>query len=436
MKGLIYKTKQISKRLLPTLVKNAYYAAFPLVGSLVYGFASRKIKIIGVTGTDGKSSTVIFLSHILKKAGYKVGHFSSVSYSEGEEEKVNGFKMTMPGRFFLQRFIKKLVDNKCDFAVIEVTSEGIKQKRHKFINFDAAVITNLNPEHIESHGGFDNYKSAKKELFKGIAPSYKKGIPKTLIINGDYENIRDFAECEADKIVKFGSTGDVDLKVEFIEQSVSNSTFKLIWKNHTSTLKIVSGGPFIIQNIVAAVAAALALGVDFDKCTEAVKSISNPPGRFQIVSLDPYMIVDYAHTTAAVEMLLSFIRKSWAGEIIHVFGAAGGGRDKWKRPLLAQISEKYSDFSILTEENSFDEPTINIINDIKKGFKNSSHYEIVERREDAVLRAIQISKNLERPLVLLTAKGSETVIAGPNGTKRPYNEAQYISCILNDTYTK
>jgi UDP-N-acetylmuramoyl-L-alanyl-D-glutamate--2,6-diaminopimelate ligase len=122
---------------------------YPFIGNLLYGKPSRKIKLIGITGTDGKSSSVIFTVKILKEAGYKVGYFSSVSYSDGEHEYPNTFKMTMPGRLFLQNFLKRLVDNGCEYAVLEVTSEGIQQKRHLYMDFDIVLLTNIQQEHIE-----------------------------------------------------------------------------------------------------------------------------------------------------------------------------------------------------------------------------------------------------------------------------------------------
>lgn len=431
-----YLLKKRIKKILPTPVRNFYYALFPFFGNIIYRNPSNKIKIIGVTGTDGKSSTVIFLAKILKDAGYKVGHFSSVFYSDGNTEKVNGFKMTMPGRFFLQKFLRRLVDNKCDFAVIEVTSEGIKQKRNLFINFDVAVVTNITPEHTEAHGGFENYRKCKRELFYNIAKYSNKEIQKTLVINADDPNCTDFDKGKADIIFRYGTSNYADLKLVEGSASLQECRIKILFKGNIYELSAPAGGPFIISNLMSAISAALSLHISIDQCIKSAQSLKNPPGRFEVIKKKPFVIVDYAHTVAAVEKVLSFIKENWSGSIIHVFGAAGGGRDKWKRPLLAKLSEKYADYSILSEENSFDEPTFEILEQIKSGFTHLDRVETVIKREDAVEKAIQISKKYHNPMIIFTAKGSETVIAGPNGGKRPYNEASYIQCVLDKNYTK
>ena len=204
LKDKMFLFKKTLRNHLPKSVLSLYFIFYPIVGNILFGKPSRKIKLVGITGTDGKSSTVIFTANLLRDAGYKVGYFSSVSYSEGFEDKPNTFKMTMPGRFFLQRFLRTLVNNNCDIGVIEVTSEGIKQKRNLCIDFDIVLITNLKPEHTESHGGFENYKLTKATLFKNLHKTYKKGLPKTIIVNADDPIAKEFSRYKSEKIISFG----------------------------------------------------------------------------------------------------------------------------------------------------------------------------------------------------------------------------------------
>src|SRR3990167_6100292 len=160
--------KELVKKFIPKFALNIYHYKLALLGAFLFGFPGKdkNIKIIGITGTSGKSTTIDFVCRILEEAGFKVASFSSVRFRIGDREWKNELKMTMPGRMKVQKFLRQAVNEKCQFAVLEITSEGIMQSRHRFINFDTAVFTNLSPEHIESHGGFENYRNAKLKLFK------------------------------------------------------------------------------------------------------------------------------------------------------------------------------------------------------------------------------------------------------------------------------
>ncbi|MFA5755192.1 MAG: Mur ligase family protein, partial [Candidatus Paceibacterota bacterium] len=184
------------RKYIPNFIISIYHFLISLMGAIIYNFPGNKIKVIGITGTNGKSTVVNITSEILKEAGYKVASSSSIVFKIGDIEEENKMKMTMPGRFTLQKFLRKAVNQKCDYVIIEVTSEGIKQYRHCFINFDVVGITNLTPEHIEAHKGFDNYKKAKGELFKAC-----KNIH---IINED-DNYKDyFLSFPAKKTITYG----------------------------------------------------------------------------------------------------------------------------------------------------------------------------------------------------------------------------------------
>jgi UDP-N-acetylmuramoyl-L-alanyl-D-glutamate--2,6-diaminopimelate ligase len=338
--------------------------------------------------------------------------------------------MTMPGRFFIQKFLANLIKNKCDFAVLEVTSEGIKQKRHLFIEFDIVVCTNIKPEHIESHGGFAHYKQAKSRLFNNLKRGSHKKLEKIIIVNNDDTETRSFLVYDADKKITYGFGDQNSIRGKIVKSSLSENVMRISGKDDI-IIKLNNGGPFVLENALAAMAVAYSLDIDIAIVKQALEAGSLIPGRFEIVSKNPYIIVDYAHTVAAVEKILSFVRHQWTGTIIHMFGAAGGGRDKWKRPKLAELSEKYTDFSILTEENSFDEPIENILEDILNGFRNKERVKIIPKRKEAAAEAIKRSD--DATLLLCTGKGSETVIAGPLGRKIPYNEKETIWQLLKSS---
>lgn len=425
----LYCIKKWLKKILPQQILKIYYLLFPFIGCILFAFPSHKIRIIGVTGTDGKSSVVIFISRILREAGYRVGFSSSIFFGDGEKEYLNEKKVTMPGRFFIQQFLKRLVKNKCQYAVIEVTSEGIKQQRHRCIDFDCLIITNITKEHIESHGGFENYKKAKAEIFQNLKFTFSKGVPKTIIVNADCPESIKFLQYPANRKLKFGiRERSADVKATIIHNDLEKTEFFL--SDNKESIKITPPlyGPFIVENVLAAATIARAFGIEFSIIKSAIERIQLIPGRFEIISRKPFVIVDYAHTVFAFKKLLEYLRNYYQGRIIHVFGAAGGIRDKWKRPVLGKLSEKYTNFSILTEENSFDEPTEKILEEIKKGFQDLSRVLIIPVRQEAIKKAISLMKKDD--LLLVTGKGCETVIVGPFGRKTPYNDKETILSLL------
>lgn len=419
------------KKILPPFILKGYYLFFPFFGNLIFKFPSEKIPLIGITGTDGKSSTVLITKEVLKKAGYKVGFTSSVLFGDGNKEYTNERKVTMPGRFFLQKFIKELVDNGCNFGIIEVTSEGIKQERCRLINFDIVVFTNITPEHIESHGGFEKYKEAKYQIFRNLYKNRKKkkDVSKIIIINNDCFICQSVLEYSADLKITFGFNQKADIQGKLLKSTFEKNEIFIRSSQEEITIQSRLGGPFIAENILASAAIVQALKIPLNLFKNAVEKINDIPGRFEIISKKPFIIVDYAHTVAAVRKLLKFCRMNWRGEIIHIFGAAGEIRDKWKRPVLGQLSEFYTDFTILTEENPFEEPNEKILNEIKMGIQDQKRVLIIPSRKEAIQKGISLMK--ENSLLLITGKGCEEVIVGPFGKRTPHNDKKVVLSILN-----
>lgn len=403
--------KTLIKKFIPDFLLGWYHFKMAFLGAFLYGFPSKKIIVIGVTGTDGKSTTVNLIAKVLEEAGFKTALMSSISFRIGEKEWQNKLKMTMPGRFSIQKFLKQAIKEKCKYAVLEVSSEGIKQYRHKFIDFQTAVFTNLSKEHIESHKGFDNYRKAKSKLFEATKEIH--------VINAEDENSQFFLEIPAKKKYTYGlERGDVN--------------------NRDLQLKLSLIGDFNIYNALAAICVGLSQGINLEICKRAVEKFKGVPGRMEVVIENPFkFIVDYAVTPNALQKAYETLSKkskspvsakASAGKqnpnskMICVLGACGGGRDKWKRPVLGEIAAKYCDEIILTNEDPYDENPMEIIEQIAKGARDRAK-KILDRRE-----AIKESLKLAQPgdTVVITGKGCEPWICVENGKKIPWDDRRVI----------
>ena len=402
--------KDLIKKFIPDFLLDWYHFLLAFLGAVLYRFPSRKLKIIGITGTNGKSTVVILTTKILEEANYKVASLSSIKFKIGNQEWPNTLKMTMPGRFKLQRFLRQALNAGCRYAVLEITSEGIKQHRHQFIDFDIAVFTNLTPEHIEAHGSFEKYKEAKGKLFQAT-----KG---THIINLDDENTGYFLQFPANKKYTYGlNKGDVNTK---------NTQFKLRLT-----------GDFNIYNGLAAACVGLSQGINLETCKKALEKVRGIPGRMEEVISNPFKVfVDYAFTPNALEKVYQTLKPENArrrdksllhpslrlGQMICVLGACGGGRDKWKRPVLGKIAGKYCDEIIITNEDPYDEHPIEIINQVAVG-TNEIAKKILDRRE-AIKEALELAQTGDT--VVITGKGCEPWICVAKGKKIPWDDRKIV----------
>ena len=222
--------KQLVKKFLPAFILSWYHKILALFAMILYGFPSNKLTVIGVTGTNGKSTTVNLIGKILEESGLKVGWASTANFKIAEKEWLNDKKMTMLGRMQTQKFLSQVVKAGCQYAIIETSSEGIKQYRHWGINYDAAVFTNLTPEHLEAHGGFENYKKAKGELFNHLSKKARKQInnktiPKIIIANADDEHADYFLSFPADKKITYSINNKSDVQAENVEIKQNGTDF-------------------------------------------------------------------------------------------------------------------------------------------------------------------------------------------------------------------
>jgi UDP-N-acetylmuramoyl-L-alanyl-D-glutamate--2,6-diaminopimelate ligase len=384
------------RKFVPKFVFSIYHFLWAFWGAVIYNFPSKKMIVIGVTGTDGKTTVVHLITKILAlQLRGKVASISSIRFKIGNKEWKNTLRMTMPGRLKLQKFLKQAFLANCKYVVLEVTSEGAKQYRHKFIDFNGIVFTNLTKEHIEAHGGFENYKKAKGKIFKALRESGKKD--KFIIVNVDDKHNEYFVKL-AGKVKKY-------------EYSLKDS------------IKTPLLGEFNKYNALAALNVALALGVEKENALRAIEAFKGISGRMEEAIKEPFrVIVDYAHTFDALEKVYKTLGK----DLICVFGSCGGGRDRWKRPEIGKIASNYCKRIILTNEDPYDENPNRILSDIESGIPKSKlqiSKQIIDRRE-AINKALSIAKKGDT--VIITGKGSEPSICVANNKKIPWSDKEVV----------
>ncbi len=390
-----------------------YHFLFAAVGAFLYRFPSRRIRVVGITGTKGKTTTVELFAAILAASGARVAFVSSASVSIAGRTSKNRLGNSMPGRTYLQRFLRDAVRARCAYAVIEVTSQGVDLFRHRFIRFAAAVFTNLAPEHIEAHGSYEAYRAAKLSFLRTAAA----GGATVFLNKGDKESV-------------------------FFANELTGRRVAWYEKNEASALAVPRAllGAFNRENIAAAAAVARSFNIEEKDIRDGVEGFGGAPGRVEFVRVVPFAaVVDYAHTPDSLEAMYSAIRSDLSPRrLVCVLGAAGGGRDKWKRPAMGKIAADHCDEIVLTNEDPYDEDPEKILDDIAEGFEVSenkkfrnplSYCKILDRRE-ALAKAVSLAA--EGDVVIVTGKGSEMWIHGPKGEKIPWSDRDVLEEIFGE----
>lgn len=431
--------KRLIKKITPRWALAAYHWALAYLAAFWYRYPARKLVVIGVTGTNGKSSTVQFIGRMLEYIGRRVGWTSTASFKIADREWVNDRKMTMLGRFETHRMIRAMVRAGCGYAIIETSSEGLAQWRHVGINYDVAVCTNLTPEHIEAHGGFENYKRAKGRLFQALARSPKKRleekeIQKTSIVNVDDPHASYFVSFPANVRTGFGLERKPELPLDVapvvpdrVELSSTGTT--ITFGNRTLSLKTV--GRFYLQNILAAMAALRSLDFPWDAILSATERLEPVPGRLERIDEgQPFtVIVDYAYEPAALAAVYDAIALLPHERIIHIVGSCGGGRDVARRPVLGKMAAARDDVVIVANEDPYDEKPLDIINAVADaaaaaGKQDGVNLLRIVDRQEAINKAIALAEPGD--LVLITGKGSEPVMAVAHGKKIPWDDREKV----------
>lgn len=435
MEVLLKKIKALLPRRAFIFLQPPYHFFLAYAAAFVFGFPSRRIIVIGVTGTKGKTTTVRLIHEILAASGAPTTSVSSLEFRVGERVEANTLKMTMPGRFFLQRFLRRAVREGCRYAVIEVTSQGITQYRHRGIRFSGAVMTNVTPEHLEAHGGFEEYLRAKLDIF------WRLPRESIAVINRDDDQARRFGAATAAHTALYNKEGIVigakQWRVADIVIGRDNISFSIAGQAVRSPLL----GEFNFYNILAAITVGLSQGIALDRIAAAIGRVSGIPGRMEFVARDPFsVVVDYAHTPDSLKNVYAFLRENsnlqvQSPKLICILGAAGGGRDQWKRPEMGKVAAEYCDEIILTNEDPYDENPEAILDEISFGFSQvpvsnfqvPSSRKILDRR-DAIGEALR--RAAPGDTVVITGKGAEPWMMLEGGKKIPWDDRAIVRDIL------
>lgn len=425
------------KDLIPRKIKNIYHMSMAFFANVFYGFPSKKIKVIGVTGTNGKTTTILMITKILEETGLKVAMASTIRFKIGEREWENRTKFTTMSSWAIQKFFRDAVDAGCEYLMLETSSHSLDQNRIWGINFKVGVVTNVTREHLDYHKTIEKYREIKLKLFRKI---------EVAVVNLDMENPEQFLDCQAEK--KYGYTlkglnarpeahnffRDVEIiQAEDMKFGIDGTSFTV--EGTEITLHLPGG--FNTENAMAAISTGLSEDIDISTMKKALGKITLIPGRLEPVEneRDLNIIIDYAVTPDSLEKLYELIKKIKAakgsGKIIAVFGSCGE-RDRGKRPLMGKIVSGNADLVIVTNEDPYGEDPLRIIDEISEGIQNKTErkdfWKILDRRE-AIKRALRLAEPGD--FVIVTGKGAEETMAV--GKKRiPWNDKKVIQEVLQE----
>jgi UDP-N-acetylmuramoyl-L-alanyl-D-glutamate--2,6-diaminopimelate ligase 1 len=413
------------------LLENVYRKTRIQLVSARYGWPARGLRVIAVTGTNGKTTTANYINEILKQAGYKTAMFTTAVIEVAGESKINDLNATVASVSRMQQFLNEARRYKVDFVILEVTSHSLHQHKLDGVPIEAAVMTNLTQDHLDYHKTMEKYAAAKGLLFARN--------PRYIVLNrdDDWFDYFDRYLAEEQKIT-YGKSEDADVRISDIKLYKKGSEAVLAFDHQEkSQLATYLPGEYNVFNMAAAASICYVLGVSMSDIKNGIASLEGIPGRFERATKDEKyeVIVDYAHTPDALEKLLEATRNITKKRIILVFGACGD-RDTLKRPIMGKIAAKLADEIILTDEESYNENPDKIRRDIYAGIEESKATnkttEIADRRE-AIRHALNIAKKDDT--ILITGMGHEQfrII---NGEKLPWNDTNIVREIISEKIKK
>ena len=363
-----------------------------------YKDPSSKLKLIGITGTNGKTTSTFILKNILQNAGYKTGLVGTIANFAGDV-KVDS-KLTTPESNDLNRLFYDMIQAGCSYSVMEVSSHSLVLNRVYGLVFTAAIFSNITSDHLDFHNTFDEYLNAKKILFDGL------GSNSFAIINSDDVNSQKIVKDSKAKVVTYGVSDKSDYQIKNIVYDLNGTDFTITHNKVDYKIRTTLIGTFNAYNATSAFATAHSLGINVKKIIEGIKSSPQVPGRFEVLGkAKKKVIVDYSHTADSLEKALQAVREivKDKNQVVTVFGC-GGDRDKTKRPVMGKVASDLSNKVFVTSDNPRNENPFEVIEDIKKGL-SKNNYEVVENREEAIKKAIQDSN--EDAVILIAGKGHE-----------------------------
>lgn len=407
---LVQKEVEIAECKGVTIIKvSDTRAAMQQIAPYFFDYPSQKLRMIGITGTNGKTTTTYLIRAILMRAGFRVGLIGTIQNII--DQQVFPVRNTTPDVIDLQALLADMVTAGVDYAVMEVSSHALALGRVVDTEFDVGVFTNMTRDHLDFHLTFENYIAAKSQLFQmlSLSSSTKKG--KTAVVNvDDPASQAMLAQCSA-KSISYGVSHSANLKAEEINVGASGAAFTVKGDFGILPLSLKITGVFNVYNVLAAMGATLAEGVEPLVIKKALEDFTSVPGRFELVDVGkPFaVIVDYAHTPDGLENILKTARQFAKNRVIVVFGC-GGDRDRTKRPIMGKLAMEYGDVVIATSDNPRSENPSSILVEIEKGLQegctDGKNYEIIVERREAIKRALQVAKTDD--VVIIAGKGHET----------------------------
>lgn len=388
----------------PVIIVKDTSRSMAILADAFYGQPSHKLHMIGITGTNGKTTTSHLIEAIFKDAGQKTGLIGTMYTMIGEEK--YEVKNTTPESLTLQKTLKRMVDEQVQTTVMEVSSHALVNGRVHGTDYDVAVFTNLTQDHLDYHQTMEEYKKAKGLLFSQLGNTYQHPKPKYAILNADDPVSKEYETNTAAISVTYGIDSEADLQAKNIQMTAGGTSFDLVspFGIHRMTIQLI--GKFSIYNVLASIGASLVSGIPLERVIASLEKIKGVAGRFEPVDggQDFSVIVDYAHTPDSLENVLKTIRQFAQNRIFVVVGC-GGDRDRTKRPLMAKIACNYGTDAIFTSDNPRSEDPEQILRDMEEGVKGSQ-YKIIPDRADAIHYAIQ--QAAKDDVILIAGKGHET----------------------------
>lgn len=389
----------------PVIVVKDTRRAMAVLGDAFYQQPTKKVQVIGITGTNGKTSTSHFVEAIMRHCGKRTGLIGTMYRKVGDT--VLPTKNTTPDSLSLQQTFYEMKENHIDVCAMEVSSHALKEGRVYGVDFDVAVFTNLTQDHLDYHGTMEEYRFTKGLLFAQLGNTYDTHRPKYALFNQD-ESATDYLKTmTAAFTYTYGIDQNADFMARDIETNSDGTHFLFVTPFGERKVHIPLVGKFSVYNVLAAAASCLLSGAEFEKVCDAVAKLEGVPGRFELVkgTQNFSIIVDYAHTPDSLENVLETVQQFKQGRVWVIVGC-GGDRDKTKRPIMAKIACDKSDQAIFTSDNPRSEDPFAILSDMEAGVKGYSNYQVIEDRAKAISYAIEQAK--ENDVVLIAGKGHET----------------------------
>ncbi|MBP1156281.1 MULTISPECIES: UDP-N-acetylmuramoyl-L-alanyl-D-glutamate--2,6-diaminopimelate ligase [unclassified Paenibacillus] len=409
------------------IVKDARYA-MAVLANHYYGYPSRELKLIGVTGTNGKTTTTYLLEKILSDQGFQTGLMGNIHVKIGSRYIANSMTNTQEA-LELQRILREMADEGTDYCIMEASSHGLELGRVKGCRFRTGIFTNLTQDHLDFHGTMEQYKAAKGLLFSRLGNEFFEdpGMSRFAVLNADDPASNDYAKLTSAQTITYGiEDPSADVRAEAIEMTSKGTRFSCVTYRGTAEVNMRLVGRFNVYNVLGAIAAALAEGLELSKIAESLSQVDAVEGRMEIVNAGQefLVLVDYAHTPDGLENALSTIRQFAEGKVYCVFGC-GGDRDRVKRPLMGGVAAEYADHLFVTSDNPRTEDPERILQDIVPGLTKAgydpSRYELITDRREAIHKAIR--RAVPGDCILIAGKGHETY-QDIMGVKHPFDDRE------------